>query len=313
MDITSDIHIDYSYSESVDELMIALAKAQAKMDNPLCDSTNPHYNSKYASLAVTRDAVIKPLATEGIATVQLPSTADRMVTCTTMLFLGNQFLKSVLRMPVVKRSREGGGELTPQDYAAALSWARRIGLTTIAVVAGDEDDDGNTASGKSGIGRRSNEGRPQPGHMVGGEPRREEDEEADAHLEILQTIHEKVRKVLTPLRHAGIHKAVLYHSFGFADARIKDQPLAILQQGKPTFDYLCAVLEDADEVAAARVAPDKWVEATIRARIAAVEGESPAQEEAADPGTTGPSWGPESTNGTDEGEESIQEPETVEA
>ena len=284
-----DITIDYSYSDNVVDLMMALAKAQAKMDNPTYDSDNPHFRSKYASLAAVRDAVIPAMASEGIATVQLPATGEKSVTCTTILFLGNQHLTSTLKMPVTRRQTGNAGELTPQDYAAALTWARRIGLMTLCTVAGDGDDDGETASGRGTQQRSRYQQRPAPGNMLY-EDEDNEPQDLDERQPLLRTIHEQVQRSLSPLRHAGIHKAVLYHSFGCEHTRIKDQSVQTLTDGLVTLAYLCKALEnDEDTVHEARRAPDKWAEATKRAWIAEMDSATADEAHAA-----GPSWGPES-------------------
>ena len=57
-------------SEQTDKIDAALAKAQAEMTNPVYDSTNPHFKSKYASLAGVRNAIIPVFAKHGVACVQ---------------------------------------------------------------------------------------------------------------------------------------------------------------------------------------------------------------------------------------------------
>src|SRR5262249_40756856 len=98
-------------------------------------STNPHFRTRYASLAAVRDAVIPPLAAEGIAVTQLPSTPEPgWIVVTTGLWHGSgQYLCTTLRMPVPKDD--------PQGYGTALTYARRYSLQAMGCVAGDEDDD----------------------------------------------------------------------------------------------------------------------------------------------------------------------------
>jgi len=48
----------------------ALSAAQAEMRNPTFDKVNPHFKSKFASLAAVRDAVVPVLARHGIAMTQ---------------------------------------------------------------------------------------------------------------------------------------------------------------------------------------------------------------------------------------------------
>jgi hypothetical protein len=48
-------------SEQINELVTALAKAQAEMQNAPYNQTNPAFKSKYADLASIRDATIPSL------------------------------------------------------------------------------------------------------------------------------------------------------------------------------------------------------------------------------------------------------------
>jgi ERF superfamily len=122
-------------SATVSRLMVALARAQHAMQNPACDTNNPHFRSRYASLAAVRDAVTPALTAQGIALTQLVSTEDNTVLCTTGLWhASGEYLCSTLRLPVTKADAQG--------YGSALTYARRYALMGICNVAGDDDDDG---------------------------------------------------------------------------------------------------------------------------------------------------------------------------
>src|SRR5688572_15429047 len=60
--------------DPVNEIAAALAAAQAEMQNPGFDSTNPHFKSKFASLAAVRKAVVPVLAKHGISITQALTT-----------------------------------------------------------------------------------------------------------------------------------------------------------------------------------------------------------------------------------------------
>ena len=122
-------------SAQVGLLMGALARAQARMHNPVFDSQNPHFRNQYASLAAVRDAVIPVLAAEGIAVTQLPTTPEAgWITLTTCLWHeSGQYLWSSMRLKAPKDDNQGLG--------SALTYARRYSLQAICGVAGDEDDD----------------------------------------------------------------------------------------------------------------------------------------------------------------------------
>lgn len=125
-------------SEQVNELMTALAKAQAQMKNPGFDATNPHFKNKYASLAAVRDAVLPVLTAHGLALTQLVSTEGDQVVCTTVLWHSSgQYLGSTLHLPAARNDAQG--------YGSAITYARRYSLMALCCVAGDEDDDGEAA------------------------------------------------------------------------------------------------------------------------------------------------------------------------
>jgi hypothetical protein len=126
--------------EPANELAAALAKAQAEMVNPAFDSTNPHFKSKFASLAAVRNAVIPVLAKHGIACVQdIHTDIAGTVSCTTTLIhaSGQRATFGPLTLPVTKVDAQG--------FGSAATYARRYSLMAIAGVVGDDDDDGNAA------------------------------------------------------------------------------------------------------------------------------------------------------------------------
>ena len=123
-------------SESIAQLVAAMAKAQASMKNPSFDRVNPHFKSKYTSLAAVRDAVLPALAKEGLALMQFICTAEDMVVCTTLLsHESGEYIQDDLRLPATA---------TAQGYTAAATYAKRIAMTAICGVAGDDDDDGES-------------------------------------------------------------------------------------------------------------------------------------------------------------------------
>jgi hypothetical protein len=126
-------------SESIKELAAALVQAQADLKNPAFDSSNPHFKSKFASLAQVRDTVTPALAKHGLSVVQLLGEAEGGIRCETVLIhKSGEWLSSVLFMPATKQDAQG--------YGSASTYARRYSLQAICGVVGDEDDDGNAAS-----------------------------------------------------------------------------------------------------------------------------------------------------------------------
>lgn len=125
--------------EVCNEIAAALAKAQTEMGNPAFDSQNPHFRSKFASLAAVRNAVIPVLAKHGIACVQNITTGDNTILCTTTLLhsSGQAIAFGPLTLPVAKADAQG--------FGSAATYARRYALMAVAGVVGDDDDDGNAA------------------------------------------------------------------------------------------------------------------------------------------------------------------------
>jgi hypothetical protein len=118
----------------------ALAKAQAVMEGASKDKTNPAFKSRYADLASVWDACRGPLTSNGLAVVQLVTSADKtsVTVETRLLHEGGESLSSTLTLPVEKATAQGVG--------SAITYARRYGLSAMVGVAPDDDDDGNGAS-----------------------------------------------------------------------------------------------------------------------------------------------------------------------
>lgn len=127
-------------SESLNELALALAKAQGAMKPALKDADNPFFKSKYADIASVWEACREPLADNNLSIVQLPEPADNAILLTTILLHSSgQYLSSQLRFPITKSD--------PQSYGSALTYARRYALAA-AVGVYQDDDDANSASDK---------------------------------------------------------------------------------------------------------------------------------------------------------------------
>lgn len=125
-------------SESIANLAAALSKAQGKLKNPHFDSTNPHFKSKFASLAAVREVVIPTLSEHGLSLSQWPVSNGNYAGCVTQLAHDSgEWLEETFLIPVDKGNAHG--------YASAVTYAKRISMMSVAAVVGDEDDDGNAA------------------------------------------------------------------------------------------------------------------------------------------------------------------------
>ena len=129
-------------SAEIGELAKALAAAQGEMTAASKDATNPHFKSRYATLASVWDAIRGPLSRNGLSVSQVletPETGPGVVVRTLLLHTSGQWIGSRYVMPIPDK-------LTPQAVGSAITYARRYALSAIAGVAPDDDDDGNAAS-----------------------------------------------------------------------------------------------------------------------------------------------------------------------
>jgi len=126
-------------SESINELLAALSKAQGELEPAEQNSTNPHFKSKYADLASVWKACRKPLADNGLSVIQLPAEFfdNRMSLITRIGHSSGQWIESTMTSPVDKP--------TPQGIGSVLSYMRRYSLAA-ALGIYQEDDDANAAN-----------------------------------------------------------------------------------------------------------------------------------------------------------------------
>lgn len=125
-------------SETINEIATALAKAQGEMKNAIASESNPFFKSKYADLAIVRDAVTPALTKNGIAVTQMTDIADGfLVVCTRLIHSSGQWLES--RYPITNDTNK------PQAMGSAMTYARRYSLSAICGISSEKDDDGNAA------------------------------------------------------------------------------------------------------------------------------------------------------------------------
>ena len=130
---------DATMSDTIGKLAGALAKAQSQMTMVEGKSTNPFFNSKYASLAAVLEVAMPALNANEVALVQGNrwSSNDNGFYITSMLMHSSgEWIKSEIRMPIAKKDAHGIG--------AATTYGRRYLLSSMVGVA-QADDDGNGA------------------------------------------------------------------------------------------------------------------------------------------------------------------------
>lgn len=127
-------------SQEINELAKALATAQAEIQNPVKNQTNPHFKSDYVDLAGGLDAIRPALSKHGLSIVQTTALDGELMMLTTrLLHSSGQWIEStypVIRFPAQQ-----------QAIGSALSYARRYSVFAMAgVAAASDDDDGNEGS-----------------------------------------------------------------------------------------------------------------------------------------------------------------------
>lgn len=120
----------------------ALAKANATINNPSYDKENPHFRSRFASLAAVRNAVIPPYAANGLSVAQDVQTVTDGVACFTTVLHSSGEERTYGPLVITPSKRDA------QGIAAAATYAKRIHLQGVACVVGDDDDDGESAVGR---------------------------------------------------------------------------------------------------------------------------------------------------------------------
>jgi len=127
-------------SETISNLAAALVAMQGETEHANYDKTNPHFKSKYASLAEVIDVIKAPLAKHGLSVLALPGyQADVGYLLTTRLIhASGEWIETEMRLNPTKDD--------PQGLGSAITYMRRYTLPGIGLYASEEDDDGNAAS-----------------------------------------------------------------------------------------------------------------------------------------------------------------------
>lgn len=124
-------------SENIDQIAIALCKAQSEFKSIPKNSINPHFKNRYASLDAIIESVRPILFKNGLSIVQLPMTSEieGHYLETMLIHVSGQWITSHTPLVMDKNNMQGMG--------SAITYARRYALGAILGVAPDEDDDGN--------------------------------------------------------------------------------------------------------------------------------------------------------------------------
>lgn len=126
-----------THSDSIADLAAALSAAQGEVKPASLDGRNPHFQSKYATLAALWAEVRPVFARHGLSIIQ-GAGPDGGIETTILHASGEWITAAGLPMRPVKDDPQGIGSL--------LTYARRYGLAAAAGLVADEDDDGNGAT-----------------------------------------------------------------------------------------------------------------------------------------------------------------------
>jgi hypothetical protein len=127
------------FSEKMDKIAPALAKAQAEMGGAVKDSENPFFKSNYADLKSVWKACKDALHNNDLSVVQSPINADGRVGVTTLLLHSSgQYVQGTFTLGVKKKD-------DPQADGSSITYARRYALAAFVGVC-PADDDAEAAS-----------------------------------------------------------------------------------------------------------------------------------------------------------------------
>ena len=135
-------------SESIKELSTALAKFQTEIKNPKTTAKNPQFSSKYAPLDVILETVRPILGKHGLSIIQNTGGDLENISISTMLIHSSgEWLESdSFKFKGEQMLKGGGTRLSIQGAGSCITYGRRYQATAILGIAGNDDDDGNSAS-----------------------------------------------------------------------------------------------------------------------------------------------------------------------
>lgn len=135
---------------SKSNIYTALAKAQGQFQAVAKNQDNPFFKSKYLTLAGIMDVIRKPFADNGLCVIQSPKVSKEgnstFVTLkTTIAHSSGDTLENELTIPIATGQRISDA----QAIGSGITYARRYALQSLLGISADEeDDDGNSASGR---------------------------------------------------------------------------------------------------------------------------------------------------------------------
>lgn len=128
-------------SPSIKNIAGALILFHMKVESIKKDANNPFFKSKYASLSNILEHIQVPLSESGLAFSQVP-TGEGGLTTMLMHAESGEF---IIGEYIMKPSKND-----PQGLGSAITYQRRYALCAVLGLNIEDDDDGNSASGRNG-------------------------------------------------------------------------------------------------------------------------------------------------------------------
>ncbi len=129
-------------TEDIKELVVALSKAQGKMEPAKLNKTNSHFKNKYADFNSIIECCRQPLSENGLSVMQYcEMTNEKLFLVTMLVHISGQWIKSLF--PLNPRNMDS------QSIGSAMTYAKRYSLSAmLGIVSDEEDDDGEASQGR---------------------------------------------------------------------------------------------------------------------------------------------------------------------
>lgn len=113
----------------------ALAQANAVIENAVANKRNEHYKSYYADLPSIREAVVKPLAENGLFIMHELVTVENKQYCkTSVVHITGESISTLVPLLFDKQDMQSVGK--------ACTYAKKVGITLLLNISHEKDDDG---------------------------------------------------------------------------------------------------------------------------------------------------------------------------